>query len=325
MRGMRGGFVAVVLVASLGLCGAAEKAGGAKALTREQVRALHQPGIYLPPIFGTPSTPETRTLSEAEAEGALERDWLFQAMGEALLTRAAKEIAWTRELAERLARGPKPPDLSAELAELATLERTLAEVTTKGTAERPVINAAAGLPSWIWFPEGKPVEDAPAEARFFRCTFDLPAAGVRAAELRISADDACEVFLNGTRLGANDAWQRAAAFAVAKHLKPGRNVLAVRAQNNPFAGKNPAGLIALLPITLADGKPMAVVSNASWRAEKAERAGWQEPAFDDSAWAKALVAAPLGGGPWGRIAGLGGPEDATSAYADIDPEVRGLY
>ena len=32
-----------------------------KALTREQVRALNQSGIYLPPIFGTPSTPESRS------------------------------------------------------------------------------------------------------------------------------------------------------------------------------------------------------------------------------------------------------------------------
>jgi len=324
VRRSRGEFVAAVLVASLGLCAAAEPAGKGKPLTREQVRALNQPGIYLPPIFGTPTTPETRTLTETEAEGALERDWLFQAMGEPLLARTAKEVAWARELAQRLAREPKPPDLAAELAELAALEKRLAELTAKGTAERPVANVATGLPSWIWFPEGKPVEDAPAEVRFFRCTFDLPAAA-RAAELRIAADDACEAFLNGTRLGSNDTWQRAVAFAVGKLLKPGRNVLAVRAQNNPFSGKNPAGLIAFLPITLADGKPMAVVSNASWRAEKAERQGWQEPGFDDSAWPKALVAAPLGAAPWGRIAGLGGPEDAASAYADIDPEVRGIY
>ena len=35
----------------------------------------------------------------------LQRDWLFQAMGEPLLLRTAKEIQWTRELAERLAEG----------------------------------------------------------------------------------------------------------------------------------------------------------------------------------------------------------------------------
>ncbi len=37
-------------------------------------------------------TPETRTLSPQAADWALQRDWLFQAMGEPLLRRAADEI-----------------------------------------------------------------------------------------------------------------------------------------------------------------------------------------------------------------------------------------
>lgn len=56
------------------------------------------------PAPGVPQTPETRTLSPEEAGQALERDWLFQAMGEPLLPRAAKEIGWARDLAARLAR-----------------------------------------------------------------------------------------------------------------------------------------------------------------------------------------------------------------------------
>jgi hypothetical protein len=60
-----------------------------------------------------PRTPETRTLTAQEASQAMERDWLFQAMGEPLEQRAIKEIDWAWELAERLARHTKAPDLSS--------------------------------------------------------------------------------------------------------------------------------------------------------------------------------------------------------------------
>ncbi|MGQ9592493.1 MAG: HzsA-related protein, partial [Planctomycetota bacterium] len=83
-------------------------------------------GIYLPFVHEHPSTPETRALAEAEAEAALERDWLFQAMGRPLRERALEEIGWARELAKRIAARERPPDLAADLAELERLEAELA-------------------------------------------------------------------------------------------------------------------------------------------------------------------------------------------------------
>ena len=50
--------------------------------------------IYLPPVFGEAKTPETRTRTAEEEAKAQTRDWLFQAMGESLAQRTAKEIAW---------------------------------------------------------------------------------------------------------------------------------------------------------------------------------------------------------------------------------------
>ena len=70
-------------------------------------------------------TPETRTLTAAEAEQALERDWLFQAMGEPLLERTAKELGWAAELAQRLSHAQPAPDLAAELRELEVLRKRL--------------------------------------------------------------------------------------------------------------------------------------------------------------------------------------------------------
>jgi len=280
--------------------------------------------LPLPP--GEARTPDTRTLTAEEEARALERDWLFQAMGEPLLDRATKEIAWARELAERLARGPTSPGLSAELRELDALEKRLAELREKPATVQPV-ESAEPIPSWIWYPEGKPVEDAPAEARFFRCRFEAPAK-VGAAELRIAADDVCEVFLNGTRVGTNETWQRAAVFDVGRLLQSGVNLLAVRAENRPAPTKNPAGLIARLAMTLANGKQVVVVSGGSWRAENRKSPQWEQAALDDSSWKPVAVAAPFGGGPWGRIAGLSGPdlqEDPIAAYAHADPILRDFY
>jgi len=287
-------------------------------LTRAEADLLAQQGIYLPYDVENPTTPETRTLAAEEAEAVLKRDWIFQAERKPLDQRTAEEIGWARKLAARLAGNPKTPDLGGELAELNALEKRLGELRGRDAAAQPPAGAPT-LPSWIWFPEGRPVEDAPAETRFFRCTFEVPAGGVRRAELAITADDACEVFLNGSRLGAHENWQQTVAFAVGQQLKPGKNVLAVRAQNKPAPSKNPAGLIAILTVTLADGKPMRIVSDTSWRTAKDQQPDWQRPGFDDSAWTTAAVAAPYGGGPWGHILDELTLLDPTGASTEASP------
>jgi len=121
--------------------------------------------LPLPP--GEARTPETRTLTEEEAAQVLERDWLFQAMGEPLLERAAKEIGWTRELAARLSGAEQAPHVSAQLRELDVLEKRLADVRDNPTPLKSAERAVA-VPSWIWYPEGQPAADAPAESRYFR-------------------------------------------------------------------------------------------------------------------------------------------------------------
>ena len=118
----------------------------------------------LPLPRGEARTPETRTLTAPEAAQALENDWLFPAMGEPLLERAAKEIGWARQLAARLARQAQALDLSAELKELDGLEQKLSEATPRISRKAEGKNLAnisssvqSGVyasPSWIWYPEG---------------------------------------------------------------------------------------------------------------------------------------------------------------------------
>jgi len=82
-------------------------------------------GIYLPYYAQNPTTPKTRNLTYDEAAAALQRDWLFQAMGKPLAERALEEVAWARRLAARLARDPKTADLKDALAALRELEGRL--------------------------------------------------------------------------------------------------------------------------------------------------------------------------------------------------------
>ncbi len=71
-----------------------------------------------------PSTPETRRLTPPEARAALERDWLFQAGNDPGPTRIRQEIAWARDLAQRITgRTPGSVDLTAELVTLQELQK----------------------------------------------------------------------------------------------------------------------------------------------------------------------------------------------------------
>ena len=88
-------------------------------------------GGNLPLPRSQAKTPETRTLTAQEASLALERDWLFQAGGEPLLERTAKEIRWTRDLAGRLTQGRPAQDFAADLAELGKLERQWSDLRAK--------------------------------------------------------------------------------------------------------------------------------------------------------------------------------------------------
>jgi hypothetical protein len=270
-------------------------------------------------------TPETKTLSPAEASRVLERDWLYQAVGERLSARTAQEILWARQLAARLAQLQAAPDVSAELRELDELEQRLTQqpgVAATATASTP-LDAA---PQWIWYPEGDSTKNAAAATRYFRCHFTLPSEA-SVAVLRAAADDACEMYLNGQRVGVHETWQRASVIDVGHLLRSGQNLLAVRAENRPAPSLNPAGLIVRLSVTLNDGRQIIVVSDGSWRTDNELRPKWEQPEADDTSWKTAAVSAPWGGAPWGKIAGLGSDvqDDPVAAYAGESATARELY
>jgi hypothetical protein len=184
---------------------------------------------------------------------------------------------------------------------------------------------------WIWFPEGNPAQNAPAEKRFFRRTLVLPQDKVvKSAQLRISVDDRFSARVNGEAVGASDkgadTWRTGKQFNdLARLLRAGTNVVAVMAENMPANGANPAGLIARLEIRFADGELFAFKSDTEWHCAKSELAGWDTASFDDAAWAKAVVVGKYGDSPWGQIDQLTNDDAYGPQSAGIPSVVRIIY
>jgi hypothetical protein len=177
---------------------------------------------------------------------------------------------------------------------------------------------------WIWYPEGEPARDAPAEARFFRHVFEIPAKGIKRARMVISADDKFQLIVNGSKSGSGADWHSPSDFEVTALLKPGKNVLAIRAENaKSGVSQNPAGLNANLHIDFADGTATTVHCDATWRTAKAAPEGWATLDFVDSSWVPAASIARFGDGPWGELQ-VG--EGVLVPFASgIGPTVRIVY
>ena len=147
--------------------------------------------------------------------------------------------------------------------------------------------------SWIWYPEGDPAASAPAATRYFRRTFSLTS--VERATLVVTGDDTADVWVNGTPVSASrrvvDSWKRATTVDVTAQLHSGTNTIAIAATNTSVG---PAGVIA----KLTTGST-TLVTDANWTAAQSGPAGWEQPAFDDSAWPAAKALASYGAGPWG--------------------------
>src|SRR5262249_55383790 len=173
---------------------------------------------------------------------------------------------------------------------------------------------------WIWYPdEGDPAKNAPAETRWFRKKFDLDklAGPVPGAVLRITADDEFTAYLNGVEVGSGDKLS-VYHFDVARHVVPGVNVLAVRAQNNV----GPAGLLAQLTIVSGNQSPVVIVSDGSWNSAQKGPPDWQQPNFDDSPWQAARELGVPGSTPiWRELRWSGTPGEKRIA---ISPDGKTL-
>ena len=232
------------------------------------------------------------------AEDAAEFELTFEPNESALLVFAAEAR-------------PRPPRIEALGAPVRGAIAVTRDPPPAAPAAKPAEKLTlVGCP-WVWFPEGDPRSSAPPATRYFRHEVALPAAAkIRQARFLLSADNEFVLFVNGKEAGrsdgAGDSWRTPADVDFAKHLTPGRNVLAIAATNTTDK-PSPAGLIGRFRIDLEDGPPAAGCIDETWKAANREQPGWREAALDARAWPAARKIAAFGDAPWGNLTGTAAP------------------
>jgi len=143
---------------------------------------------------------------------------------------------------------------------------------------------APAAPQWIW---AAPHNGASPETAVFRQEIEV-AEGLKRAVLRVAADNAAKVYLNGKHVLTNDTWSEPSQASVLAHLKPGRNEVRIEASND---ADSPAGLAVSLSLTGADNQKTVVESNDQWSVATADPAVFQP----------VVVIAAMGDQPWGDV------------------------
>ncbi|HXG10637.1 MAG TPA: protein kinase [Gemmataceae bacterium] len=159
---------------------------------------------------------------------------------------------------------------------------------------------------WIWSEEGQATgqDEVPISERYFRRTFEVDG-GVMGAVLNIAADETFQVWLNGEKVGESAHpyfTRRVYAFDV--KLQPGRNVLAVQADNKFLPNSKQltrAGLLVRLAAG-PTGRPL-VSSDKEWKVALEAPEGWQGLDFNDREWQPVKVLGPYNSkrAPWSNL------------------------
>lgn len=142
--------------------------------------------------------------------------------------------------------------------------------------------------SWIWKREvefDRDVLPKPGK-RYFRYVFNVePFDNIENADLLISADHSFELFLNGEKCGEGNNWQNVQRYEVASRLQPGKNVIAIEAENEGKVA-NPAGVLFAMRISNTDTEEVQMIySGAGWVCTdtvKGEKWKWVD--FNDDNW-----------------------------------------
>ncbi len=170
--------------------------------------------------------------------------------------------------------------------------------------------APAPTPQWIWT---KSASDQ--QVVYFRKSFEL-AAQPKAAKLFTTCDNKAQIWINGQDAGTSPDWMYPIEKDVAKLLKKGRNVIAVRGQNASGA----AAFVCRLEISAGKDATTWLVSDTSWKLADKVSDNWRMAAFDDSKWSAPSIKGKLGDGPWGIPGKSGGGGGRKSGGSPLDPK-----
>jgi alpha-L-rhamnosidase len=171
----------------------------------------------------------------------------------------------------------------------------------KSPVVSPPTNPLLEHAKWIWHNEGNPVVAAPVGERFFRRAFELsPNQKIRSAEIVLTADNSFEAWINGQLAGSGGDFKQSFHFDIKSWLKPGANLLCVKAVNGADS-PNPAGLIGALDVQFEEAPPFRLFTDGSWQSSVKAQPDWLTSAAATEGWGSALELGPLGMQPWGDL------------------------
>ncbi len=155
-----------------------------------------------------------------------------------------------------------------------------------------VLPLGASAQDWIWS-GGKPGE---TDIRYFRKPFRLGDVPEKAV-LTVACDNKATIFLDGKIVGETDDWNKPIVLDLAKTLKAGDHLLAVRAENQGGS----AGLIAKFDIAFPTTKKQSLQTDATWHVSEKDTPGWNKIETDPAGFSAATSLGKHGMQPWGAV------------------------
>lgn len=158
---------------------------------------------------------------------------------------------------------------------------------------KPEPELTNGLGFWIW----DSVTLNKQTVRLWH-NFEVPKGNpVVRAELRIAADNAFKVWLDGKELGSGSDWRTLSIYHLEGTLRPGLHALAVEGFND----NDQAGIILGLRLETANGQLIRIRSDLTWHIVPNSYNHWETALNPADDWPNASVAANFGRMPWWSI------------------------
>jgi len=150
-----------------------------------------------------------------------------------------------------------------------------------------------GLGCWMW----DKVTSNKQTVRLWN-RFEVPQkTRVVRAELRIAADNAYKVWLDGRELGSGSDWRTLSIYHLEGTLNPGPHVVAVEGFND----NDQAGIILGLSLEMANGQVLQICSDRTWRVVPNTENGWESALIPAADWPNSAFATNFGRVPWWTV------------------------
>lgn len=160
---------------------------------------------------------------------------------------------------------------------------------------------------WIWYAKGNPASSAPSGYVHFRYSLDIgEKPRLEKAVIEATADNSFTLQIGGRQVLTGDNFNKIYSADITSAVKSGKNEITIAANNfGPEA--NPAGLIAAIRLTYADGTTKVVGTDATWSAS-----------LDKTNWSAAKELGGASMAPWRLGTGNTPRQVANDLYPDYD-------